>query len=299
MAWQRLGLAGWGGMNYPSGLAVTEQVSPDGQPDDPIVVLVHGVLDRSSGFSRVVRRLPDLHTVTYDRRGDNRSRNATPLNTTLGGHSEDLLQIIGGRPAVVVGHSYGGTVALGAAVSEGGAGSIGSVAAFEPPLPWIQLDGYRLPPSLGPIPIDQGPDFAAEQFFRRMVGDQGWDRLSESARRERRADGPALVAELASLQNPDPPFDITALSIPALFGRGEHSTPRHRASVAWLAEHLPGAELMEIAGGSHGSHLTHPEAFAAFVRRAVERRPVAGATGTTTASVSHSATSGAGIGAGR
>ena len=42
----------------------------------PLVVLVHGSLDRSASFARVVRRLDDVHTVVYDRGGYHRSRQA-------------------------------------------------------------------------------------------------------------------------------------------------------------------------------------------------------------------------------
>ena len=111
----------------------------------------------------------------------------------------------------------------------------------------------------------------AERFFRRMVGDGAWDRLSESAKDERRADGPALQAELAAIRVSEQPFDVARLTVPATFGRGEQSSARHRDTVAWLAEHVVGAELVEIAGASHGAHLTHPDAFAALVRSAVAR----------------------------
>ena len=50
-----------------------------------------------------------------------------------------------------------------------------------------------------------------------------------------------------------------------------NSATRHRQSVAWLVEHTPGAELVEIAGAAHGAHLTHPDAFAALVRQALAR----------------------------
>ena len=62
---------------------------------------------------------------------------------------------------------------------------------------------------------------------------------------------------------------MTAMTVPTVCGRGQNSAPRHRESVAWLVEHLPDAELIEFAGASHGAHLTHPDAFAAMVRRAL------------------------------
>lgn len=271
-------------MSEPLPLAITEHGPTGGVEDLPLVVLVHGSLDRGASFTRVVRRLDDLHTVVYDRRGYQGSRRALPLHTTLEGHIDDLVAVIDGRPSVVVGHSYGGDVALGAALRPAESTGIVSVVAYEPPMPWLglwarsatsaaaMLSGDRQiggPPVASP---HDAPDAAAaERFFRRMVGDAAWDRLSEAAKDERREDGPALEAELAAIRTAEEPFDVTALSVPATFGRGEQSASRHRDTVAWLAEHVPGSELIEIAGASHGAHLTHPDAFAAMVRSAVVR----------------------------
>jgi pimeloyl-ACP methyl ester carboxylesterase len=257
-------------MKHVSGLAVTEHVPSEWRSGDPVVVLVHGSLDRSTSFARVLRRLGDLHTVVYDRRGYHRSRSAFPLHTSIDGQIDDLVSVIGGRPAVVIGHSYGGTIAIGAALRGDPSNSITSVAAYEPPLPWLPLwtSGSG---SARRQKLRDDPDTEAERFFRRVVGDGAWDRLSESAQAERRADGPALVAELNAIRVSDPPFDVTSMRIPALFGRGGRSIPHHRAGVAWLVEHTPNAELFDIPGAFHGAHLSHPDGFASFVRRAVER----------------------------
>lgn len=262
-------------MSAPTALSVTEHV-PDGGTDAPLVVLVHGSLDRSTSFARVLRRLRDLHTVVYDRRGYHRSRDAGPLHSSFEGHVDDLVQVIDGRPTVVVGHSYGGDVALAAAVRPECRASIRAVAAYEPPVPWLEV--YRAAPDArgGSAPAvdgsaDPDPGAAAERFFRRMVGDASWERLPERAKAERRADGPALAAELRAIRLPEPPFDVTTLTVPTVFGRGERSASRHRNSVAWLVDRIPGAELFEIAGAAHGAHLTHPDAFAAMVRSTLRR----------------------------
>jgi pimeloyl-ACP methyl ester carboxylesterase len=261
-------------MSPPSQLAITEHV-PDGPSGGtPVIVLVHGSLDRSTSFARVVRRLDDLHTVVYDRRGYHRSRGALPINTALSGHVDDLLVVIDGRPAVVVGHSYGGDVALGAALRAGENSPIRCVAAYEPPMPWLDVWPKRRvgqePPAASYGTRSDDAE-AAERFFRRMVGDAAWDRLPEEGRAERRADGAALAAELTAIRLTEAPFDVTAMTIPSIFARGENSAPRHRQSVEWLVEHTPGSELVEIPGASHGAHLTHPDAFAAMVRHALAR----------------------------
>lgn len=285
------GLAGWSDMDHPTGLAVSEHLAPNGATAVPMVVLVHGSLDRSTSFTRVLRRLGDLHTVAYDRRGYHRSRHAGSIRTTLDGHVDDLLAVIDRRPAVVVGHSYGGTIALAAALRTDRPSTITSLAAYEPPLPWLGLWSNRSGTESTPSAVardravvgDSGTDSnsetdsdsdsgaAAERFFRRVVGTEAWERLSEPGRAERRADGPALVAELNAIRLTEAPFDVSTLQIPSLFGRGERSLPHHRAGVAWLVEHTPGAQLADIPGARHGAHLSHPDGFASFVRRAVER----------------------------
>ena len=258
-------------MPVPLPLAITEHGGGGDPNATPVVVLVHGSLDRSDSFARVVRRLDDLHTVVYDRRGYHGSRRALPLNEGLEGHIDDLLAVVDGRPAVVVGHSYGGDVALGAALRGGRDSGIVSVAAYEPPMPWLGQWATRPPARQPEPPTSPDPAAAAERFFRRMVGDSAWERLSEPAKDERRADGPALEAELADIRRSEAPFDVTALTVPATFGRGGLSADRHRDTVAWLAEHTPGSELVQIDGASHGAHLTHPDAFAALVRSALAR----------------------------
>jgi pimeloyl-ACP methyl ester carboxylesterase len=256
-------------------LALTEHLPDDPAATGPVVVLVHGSLDRSGSFARVTRRLGDLHTVAYDRRGYHRSRRGLPVHRTIDGHVDDLLDVVDGRQAVVVGHSYGGTLALAAALRPGGPGSIAAIAAYEPPLPWLGDWATRGGTRSGraPRPVDEDPAEVAEGFFRRMVGATAWERLPEATKAARRADGEALSAELAAIRVDEAPFDVTTLAVPAVFGRGSASLPHHRNAVAWLAEHVAGAELVEIEGAGHGAHLTHPDAFAGLVRAAVARSP--------------------------
>jgi pimeloyl-ACP methyl ester carboxylesterase len=236
----------------------------DREATTPTVVLVHGSLDRGASFARTVRRLGDLHVVTYDRRGYHHSR-AMTLARSLDDHIADLVAVVGDGPAVVVGHSYGGDVALGAALAAPDA--IGAVGAYEPPLPWFEWWPHRSASSI----TDDDPATFAEGFFRRVVGDAGWDRLTDQARADRHADGPALVAELADLRRHGAPFDVTTLRVPLVLARGGQSIPHHRRAVDALSELVPDAEVIEIPGSAHGAPLTHPDAFAAFVRRVVER----------------------------
>ncbi len=268
-------------MAVPAGLSVVVRLA-DAAPTTtgdgrPVVVLVHGALDRGDSFRRVVRRLEGVTVVTYDRRGYQRSRGLGPASG-LEEHAADLLAVtdeIGeGRPVVAVGHSLGGDVVLAAALERPTAFS--SLGVFEPPMPWLPLpqnEGRRFQPD--------DPAVEAETFFRRVVGEAAWQRLPESGRADRRADGPALVADLRSI-NGGPPFDPTTLTLPLLVGVSGRVQARPEAAADWLVDHVPGAERFEIPGATHGAHLSHPDAFAGFVR-AVMGRAAAGTRASVTA----------------
>src|SRR5215510_8332553 len=89
-------------------------VEESGPEDASVVVFVHGSLVRAASFSKVVRCLRDLRTVVYDRRGYAGSIDVGPP-FTVSVQVDDLLFVMQERPAVVVGHSYGGNIALAAA----------------------------------------------------------------------------------------------------------------------------------------------------------------------------------------
>lgn len=232
------------------------------------MVLVHGTMDRGTSFAKVWRRLGDLDVTVYDRRGYAGSRGAGPA-TAIDDHVDDLLAIVGDRPAVVFGHSLGGVVALAAAQRR--PDLVRAVAAYEAPAPWAPW--WPRATAGGRALHDHGADpaAAAEAFMRAMVGDRVWERLPDRSRRARRAEGPALLAEMAALRRDPPPFDPQLVDVPVLSGRGTRSRPHHRRAAADLADAVPGAVLVEVDGADHGAHLSHPDAVAAMVRDLLAR----------------------------
>jgi pimeloyl-ACP methyl ester carboxylesterase len=259
-------------MSFPAGLHVVEDDAES--VDASSVVLVHGSLDRAESFRRTTRRLSDVNTLSYDRRGYQRSREAAHgVELGLEVHIDDLVRILEElrqertSRLTAVGHSYGGDVVIGAALRR--PDLVDAIGAFEPPMPWL---GFRRPGTTqgwAPMPEDAGDN--AQAFFIRMVGPGAWERLPQEGRHSRRADGPALVADLVSMRG-QAPFDATKLSVPSVFGMGgTESQPHHRATVTWLADHVPNAELFEIPASMHGAHLSHPDSFAAFVKRVTDR----------------------------
>jgi pimeloyl-ACP methyl ester carboxylesterase len=256
-------------MSYPAALHFTAR--PAREPRTGTVVFVHGSLDRGDSFRLAMRRLPELDSLAYDRRGYQGSRGGGVVD--LEGHIDDLLAIAdavrseAGGPVLAVGHSLGGDVVVGAALASPGA--FDAIGAFEPPMPWL---GFRRRRG-GPWPsLAEDPAVEAEHFFVRMVGEGTWARLTEDGRAQRRADGPALVADLRGMRSEGPPFDVTALEVPAVFGRGgPASAAHHREAVEWLGANVPGAVVYEIETARHGAHLSHPDHFATMTRLVVER----------------------------
>lgn len=233
----------------------------DGPADGRLIVMVHGAMDRATSFTRLMARLEDWTILTYDRRGYARSSHLGPPEG-FADQVHDLLGVLGGRPAVAFGHSLGGDIVL--ATEARHPGSLSAAVVWEPPQPWMPF----WPPdsTTRGAGSDLDPEDRAEWFMRRMVGDRIWERLPGATRRQRRAEGHTLQAELASLAG-EPVFDPARVRIPVLVGRGGRSRAHQRRGARELAFSLPNADLVEIAEADHGAHLSHPSEVAALIRQ--------------------------------
>jgi pimeloyl-ACP methyl ester carboxylesterase len=223
-------------------------------------------MDRSSSFRRLEARMPEAAFISYDRRGYGGST-ARPPSERFADQVADLFEVIGSRPVVALGHSFGGGVVLAAA--EQRPDLIRAAVIWEPPVPRLS-PWCTAPPGWGRGPdIDaQSPDDVAESFMRHMVSDRIWERLPAATRQARRDEGPALVAELRALRASGPSWDPTAVTIPVIVGTGGTSAGARHQIAAELAAALPHAELVTVPGADHGAHLSHPADLAGLLRRA-------------------------------
>ncbi|MGN6190101.1 MAG: alpha/beta fold hydrolase [Conexibacter sp.] len=79
---------------------------------DPAVVLLHGLPGTAQDFDAVAARLRGVHTIAFDRPGFGFSSGGYhPLADQLA-TIRQLIESLGSRQVVLVGHSYGGTLAL-------------------------------------------------------------------------------------------------------------------------------------------------------------------------------------------
>jgi pimeloyl-ACP methyl ester carboxylesterase len=227
------------------------------------IVLVHGSLDRSAGLLKLSRRLDEHFQVTrYDRRGYGRS---VPCDGPFDMDAQvgDLVAMVeaGTTPCFLVGHSFGGNVAL--ATAERRPDLVGAVVTYESPMSWLATW-----PGMSSVSIAQGwgtdPAAGAEAFLRRMVGNARWERMSPSTKAARRSEGPALVGELTSLRS-SAPWTADGIQVPVLALVGEFAADHHRLAMHALADQLPDCRLVTIAGVGHFGPNSHPGEVAAAV----------------------------------
>ena len=240
------------------GLAITEH----GDPSGALVVLVHGAMDRARSLRRVVERLPEFRVVAYDRRGYGDSVAAGPP-TGLAQHVDDLIAVIDGRPATVVAHSFGSHIAVLTSLAR--PDLVASLGLWEPPVPWMDFWPERSKRIVAKIVAAGDPGDVAEAGARSMLGDEGWARLSDDARAQRRAEGQAFVTDMAS--ELEPLYDWSEVRVPCLIGYGSETwSYSHEASVRVAA--MLSCEAFVVEGAAHMGHATHPDGFAGFVRQA-------------------------------
>ena len=228
------------------------------------MVLVHGSPDRRGAFRRIIRHLPDLRIVTYDRRGYGESADLAPARS-LDDHAHDLLDVLNGRSATVVGHSFGANVTMLASTIA--PDRFASIGVYEPSMCWL--------PGWDPDHIDQVRAMACtddhealgEQMGRLFL-DSRWDELGPKEQRIWRREGLALSLDMSFILHE--PYDVSKVSSPAIAGIGELTTGPHLSGGYMLADAL-GVEATLVPEASHLAHLQAPAAWAGFVREAVAK----------------------------
>lgn len=239
----------------------------DSTPPGPRIVLIHGSMDRQSGFRKLARSLSSHHrVVSYDRRGYATSAEI-PGPYSMDYQVADLLAIVEGEPSVLIGHSFGGAVAL-AFAERHPALALGAVV-YESPMswePWWSTDSG----GAQAVAMSENPEQAAETFLKRFIGERLWNRLPEATRQERRAEGRALVGELGDLRR-FPAWHASGLHLPVVSGCGTLAREYVRRGAEIIGS-LVDSRFVELDGAHHNAHSAEPAQFENLLVQPLLRR---------------------------
>jgi pimeloyl-ACP methyl ester carboxylesterase len=203
--------------------------------------------------------------IVYDRRGFGRSERRQPFVTNVRMQADDaaaVLEALGASPAVVIGRSYGGEVAVDLALRypdrvralallEGGGLSFS--------------DGFRrwLAGVHEHVLAAAETDAATvgEVFLRAVLGDAAWDGMPESARRVFRENSPAILAEEQSGMLDASVDALSRIIQPTLVVGARDSGPAFADATELLARAIPSARVEWVEGG-HLIDAAHPAVLA-------------------------------------
>lgn len=236
------------------------------------VLLIHGT-GGPSWFGSL-ERLADRHRVVdYDRRGFGSSTPASRHDyvETQIADAIRLIEHLGLSGPVVVGHSWGGIVALGLAIRR--PELVSRLVLMEPPL------HAKKSPTPGFLAT-----FVKVQFLRRFSGDQAaaraffafamarrdgtktWDLLPEEVRRELLRSAPGTLAELdAGTGEELTEAAVSGIRQPVLILKGASTQAIFSKVTDRLAAKLPQAQVRVLPAAGHLMQFDQPDEFAAAV----------------------------------
>lgn len=223
------------------------------------VVCIHGTGSSSVLWRDAALRLARHgRTIVYDRRGFSRSERPEPLLLDVHRHADDaaaLLDALDAAPAIVIGRSHGGEIAVDLALRypdrvralallEGGALSLSP--AFRRWLAGFHEALYTA--------AEADPDAVGDALLRSVLGEAAWKALPQAVRQVFNDNGPAIVAEERGGMLDVTAEQLRAIAQPTLLVAGRDSPPFFAEALGLMAAALPSAEVEWVAGG----HLVDP-----------------------------------------
>ena len=177
----------------------------------------------------------------------------------------------------LVGHSYGGGVALHVALAR--PSQIASMVLYEPSAfhllrqlgepgaeAFSEIAGVARQVADGVLTGDYRRALAG--FVNYWSGIGTWERMRPAAQRALICWAPKGPLDFhALIEDPTPASAYRTLKCPALIMRGEHALKPSRIIADRLAELLPDSRLLVIDGAGHMGPFTHPAKVAALIAR--------------------------------
>lgn len=259
---------------YCAGRKVSFTESGDGTP---IVLLPPGA-SPASAWRKVVETLPSIHraiAVNPAGYGDTEPV-AAGVSLTVDDEADAVLAILSDIQGKVhlVGHSYGGVIALQLALAA--PERFATLTLFEP-APYAILPGAgetALATQVESVNFAFIEDFKAgltekalAAYIDHYNGRPGaWAELGDKARTKLLAAAGNIAAGLAASHgNRYRLADYAGISVPTRVAAGSATDPVHARLSELIAQTVHGAELEHVSGAGHMLSLTHPSQTAGII----------------------------------
>jgi esterase len=214
---------------------------------------IHGAGSSALLWEDAAKDLAELgRAIVYDRRGCTRSERPDPYElTSVQEHADDALALVralDAEPAILVGRSYGGTVALDLAIRNPDAvlglalleaGPVGLAAEYDA---WFE----ELLRTLEATVAERGVDAVGEALLRSVFG--AWEELPAAFRDIFTANGQSLLAEVRGVETTDI-SRLGEIRVPALVVTAEDSPVEFRLASEAVARAIPHARSVHVGGG--------------------------------------------------
>jgi pimeloyl-ACP methyl ester carboxylesterase len=257
----------------------------------PAVICLHSTGSSSRQWSALAQRLaPAYRVIAADLIAHGRSRPwARGEAPSIEAELDALSPLVEAQSGAVhvVGHSYGGAVAIRLAMRH--PGQVATVTAFEPvmfrqlldasPDDEGALEAVRVAGRIHAALCAGQAAQAGRTFFDYWSGEGAWERLEEGARRTIAERMPAAFACFQALfGDTTARQDLARLRVPTLLMSGGRSPASGRAATKLLAEVLPKSWWKSFPALGHMGPVESPDTVNAQVERfigAAHRRSVA------------------------
>lgn len=249
----------------------------------PSVVCIHSSASSSGQWRTLMERLRDrFRVIAVDLYGEGKSP-AWPKDKPM--YLDDELELLdpvfqsAGKHFHLIGHSFGGAVALKAALQY--PDRLTSLIIFEPVLFSVLIADAPQSPAAREIIavrddtiqlVDEGNlNASAERFVDYWMGDGVWATIPEPQQ-------PAIAKAMqavkhewhAAFKEPTAINAFAGINLPTLLLTGTESKSPARAIVRLLMSVLPRMQVEEIEGVGHMAPVTHPERVTPPIERFLE-----------------------------
>lgn len=245
------------------------------------IIFVHGSQEDYRVFMPQLDQLKnDFRVITYSRRynypNNNEYKEGTPFNPVTEASDLERLTIgIGVEKFHIIGHSYGGLIAI--AYANKHQDKLKSLIVSEPPM--LSLEGCaeslritneRLIEKVGAALKTNDSTLVMKSIFEFFVGKDIQNEIPPESLNALKANLTEMKA-LVSSENPFPNLN-TEFDLPVMIFTSEYTMPILKCTNQALINNMPNAKHVHISNASHDMWMSQPEIMSDHVRNFISEK---------------------------